>query len=211
MIHAVDQRDGELIAFNTGTGVLPAYRGRRIVKTMYENAIPALKQQGFSKCALEVITQNDRATKAYESVGFRITRTLKCYRGEFQAKQTTPFQLRSLPLKSIDWNSYPNQSKYSWDNHATIIAEGAYAFYEVMVEEEPSSFFVIDPESGYIPQLDVLSPTPNAWATLFSAIQSISPSIKINNVDTRLEEKIRGIEAVELPGTVDQYEMEMVL
>ena len=30
IIHAIDKRNGTLIAFNTGTGVLPSYRGKRL-------------------------------------------------------------------------------------------------------------------------------------------------------------------------------------
>ena len=43
IIHAIGRRHGEYIAFNSGTGVIPAYRGKKIVKTIYEFAIPELK------------------------------------------------------------------------------------------------------------------------------------------------------------------------
>jgi len=36
----VDQDAGHLTAFNTGTGVIPAFRGRQIVDKIYEKAIP---------------------------------------------------------------------------------------------------------------------------------------------------------------------------
>ena len=42
IIHAIDERGGALTAFNTGTGVIPDYRGKRIVKSIYNYAIPEL-------------------------------------------------------------------------------------------------------------------------------------------------------------------------
>ena len=65
MINGVDVRSGNLIAFNTGTGVLPSHRGLQIVKKLYEYAIPVLKKYGINKCKLEVIKEN-------------IIKTLKC-------------------------------------------------------------------------------------------------------------------------------------
>ena len=39
IINAIDERYGEYIAFNTGTGVIPEYRGQKIVKSIYLNRI----------------------------------------------------------------------------------------------------------------------------------------------------------------------------
>ena len=70
IIHAIDKRAGILTAFNTGTGVIPAYRGKRIVKSIYEYALEDLWQNGIEKSTFEVITKNNVAIRSYESVGF---------------------------------------------------------------------------------------------------------------------------------------------
>ncbi len=44
IINAIDYRNGKLIAFNTGTGILPEYRGKRIVKSIYDYALKDLKK-----------------------------------------------------------------------------------------------------------------------------------------------------------------------
>ena len=44
IIHGIDQHLGQKTAFNTGTGVIPSFRGRQLVDKIYEFAIPKLKQ-----------------------------------------------------------------------------------------------------------------------------------------------------------------------
>ena len=78
MIHGLDFRNGLYTAFNTGTGVVPAFRGQRLVGKMYETALPQLENRGIRACSLEVIQENEKAVKAYQKVGFSIVRELKC-------------------------------------------------------------------------------------------------------------------------------------
>ena len=70
--------ENKFTAFNSGTGVVPKYRGRRIVKQLYDFAIPELLKRGVEKCGLEVIKENEKAIKAYRRVGFEIIKILKC-------------------------------------------------------------------------------------------------------------------------------------
>ena len=86
IINGIDFKNDLLTAFNSGTGVLPAYRGKRIVKQLYDFAIPILIEKGVKNCGLEVIVGNEKAIKAYKSVGFEITRSLKCYSGELNVE-----------------------------------------------------------------------------------------------------------------------------
>lgn len=81
IIHAVDNRNGALTAFNTGTGVIPEYRGLKIVQSIYEHALPDLKRKGVENCSLEVITRNEKAIRSYQSIGFEIIKKYKCYHG----------------------------------------------------------------------------------------------------------------------------------
>ena len=53
IIHAVHERPGELTAYNSGTGVIPNYRGQRIVKSIYNFAIPDLIKNRMTKCVLD--------------------------------------------------------------------------------------------------------------------------------------------------------------
>ena len=81
MIIGIDYHNGKLTAFNTGTGVIPDYKGQALVDKMYEFARPIFQKKGIQKCMLEVIQGNARAIRVYERIGFKIVRSLRCFRG----------------------------------------------------------------------------------------------------------------------------------
>jgi len=70
---------GEPAAFDAGTGIVPAYRGRGLAKRMFEHALPGLQRRGVRRFVLEVLQDNARARRAYEKAGFAVTRELRCY------------------------------------------------------------------------------------------------------------------------------------
>ncbi|GHA45979.1 hypothetical protein GCM10007103_28780 [Salinimicrobium marinum] len=49
IINGIDLHQGKLTAFNTGTGVLPAYRSRKAVDQLYEFAFPYFRESGTEK------------------------------------------------------------------------------------------------------------------------------------------------------------------
>ncbi len=210
-IHAVDERQGELIAYNSGTGVIPDYRGQRIVNAIYDYAIPDLIEHGITKCLLEVITKNVKAIKSYEGIGFEIGKHYKCFGGAISSETQDKFTLREVGFNAVNWNAIPNQNLYSWDNQSRSLEEGNYKYFYVIVENQIESFFVINPLNGYIAQLEVFDRTELSWKTLFSAIQSLHKDVRINNIDDRLLGKIKAIESAGLKNTVNQYEMELAL
>ena len=211
VIHAVDRRNNELIAHNTGTGVLPNYRGRHIVDSIYDHALPILKEKGIEKTTLEVITENIPALKAYERIGFNRIRSLKCYSGDISMKkERTDFNLQKLHHDTFDWGK-TDQNQYSWDNHIEIAKRGPFVVYVVHRRNDRESYFVINPVNGHLAQFEVLKETRYSWEQLLSAIARISKTVKINNVDGSLKHKIDFLNHIGLTNTVDQYEMELNL
>lgn len=211
IIHAIDQRGGLMTALNTGTGVLPAFRGRGCVKAMYQLALQELPRIGIEKCMLEVITQNKAAIRSYEGIGFRTSRLLHCFAGTLDLQHPLPFDLEQVALHSVDWSRLPNQSFYSWDNQAETVRNSPFACCFVGHEGKRESFFIIHPENGYIAQLDVLLEANGNWERLFGAIQSLAKQVRINNVDAVLTEKLDQIQRFGLKPTVDQFEMELFI
>lgn len=209
IIHAIDKRNGILTAFNTGTGVLPDYRGKRIVHAIYKHAFSDLKQHGIRSIKLEVITKNTRAVRAYEGIGFEICKTFKCFNGKLQLQNNEAVQLKEINSHEVKWEALPNQEYYSWDNQKESLLNGDYKYFKVFNDKhDVDSFFIIKPESGYLAQIEVLNTeNTDSWTRLFSAINQISTTIKINNVDARLVDKIYQLRAVGLDNKIDQYEM----
>jgi len=213
IIHAIDKRNGTLTAFNTGTGVLPEHRGKRIVHAIYNHAINDLKQHGIKKIKLEVITENTRAIKTYEAIGFKICKNFKCFNGNISLQKTEKVNLKEIDAHKITWETLPNQEYYSWDNQKDSLRNGDYNYFQVLNDNhEAESFFIIKPKSGYLAQLDLLdTKNPYCWTRLFSAIKQISTTIKINNVDERLTEKTNQLVSMGLENKINQYEMELNL
>jgi len=212
IIHAIDHRNGHLTAFNSGTGVLPEYRGQRIVQKIYAQAIPQLKEIGVTKCALEVITQNIKAIKAYERTGFRIHKTFHCYNGSIAPITThSNLNIERTEVSKIDWTSLPHQHMYSWDHQKETLEKSDFTLFKVYFQDKWESYFIMDTARGYVAQLDIVAPSNNVWNRLFQGIHEISDHIKINNVDSEFKEKIEALEKINLPRVVDQYEMELYI
>ena len=116
IIHAIDNRHGKKIAFNTGTGVIPEYRGRRIVQAIYDFAIPDLKMNGITQCALEVIIENHKAIKSYQRVGFEICKTYNCFSGAIPLSTNEEIELQYAAQghpKMCKFFAYNYQCKYA--------------------------------------------------------------------------------------------------
>ncbi|MFD1096217.1 GNAT family N-acetyltransferase [Salegentibacter chungangensis] len=210
IIHAVDHRVGKLTAHNTGTGVLPEYRGRKFVDKIYEFAIPDLRRNGIKKTTLEVVTKNTSAIKVYKRTGFSISKTYKCFKGSFFHKPQRPEGLTEVLPGLFDWSLLADQSRYSWDNHRKSIQNGNYKFF-ILGRQIPLAAFIINPETGYIPQVHCLKNDEKTWEDLFEAIASVSSEIKINNVDIQEEGKIRQLKRAGLINHIDQFEMERII
>ena len=211
IINAVDYRNKKRIAFNTGTGVLPAYRGKRIVKSIYKYAIKDLVQHGITACALEVITENTIAIKAYKSIGFNIVKKYKCFSGKIQLKSNTKVTLHEINFSEFDALHIPNQEHYSWDHHKNVLKNGNYTYFKIINNHIFESFFVINPTNGYIAQFDTLTNKEEAWKRLFTGINQIAKTVKINNIDERLTNKIKNVALINLKNTIDQFEMRLDL
>ncbi|GAA4278651.1 GNAT family N-acetyltransferase [Aquimarina mytili] len=212
IINAIDQRQNDIIAFNTGTGVLPEFRRQNIVHSIYQFAIPELRKHGVTKCQLEVIKENIVAIKAYKKIGFHCIKNYKCYNGDIILNDTlsSDVELKRVNTKYFDWNTL-DQNTYSWDNHFNTISRGKYEYYAVLFNNTLDSYFVVNPLNRNLAQFNTLKNTTDNWTRLFAAIQSISKTIKINNVDESLTEKIDFLNKIKLKNTVNQYEMELYL
>lgn len=73
-----------------GVGVIPAKRGEGIGRAMMTYLLEQAEKRGIKRLYLEVIEQNQRAFKLYESLGFTITRRLTILSRKAQATTAEP-------------------------------------------------------------------------------------------------------------------------
>lgn len=208
IIHAVDTRNGKKIAFNTGTGVIPEYRGQRIIQQIYDYAFPILKKQGFTHSSLEVICENERAIKAYENVGFRICKKYYCYSGTFSLEKNNSTVLKQVVFSDIQWNYYNSNNYYCWDHQKETLQNSNYSYYQVFYHTNKIGFFVIDVKTGYLSQFETITNSDIEWYQLFQGIQEVNNTLKINNVTDHFKMKLKILNTLGLQNSINQYEME---
>ena len=199
----------EGVAFNTGTGILPEYRGKRLVDKIYNYALPFFRKNQIHKCALEVITQNERAIKVYERIGFLKVNEMKCYSGKIKQDNDSDFQIEKSPSLALDSVFDHN---YSWDNtsRALSIHKDLYQKYIIKSKNNRIGEFIINPNNGYLAQCELYVPESiEAWNQLFKAAHGFHKSIKLNNVPVSRTLLIEYLTNSSLANTIDQYEMEM--
>ncbi len=206
IIHCVTNQ----IAFNTGTGVIPAFRGQRIVSSIYQHALPELADHNIKMSKLEVITRNQTAIKIYQQVGFRITRTYHCFRGNINPMLPVA-QLKRVDVTELVWETIPNRQNQSWDHQERVLIDGPYEYYLAFVDQKLIGVIGINTSFGYVALLELMSQDDTSWGPLLSALANLSPWVKINNVDQRLEGKVQALKACGLENPIDQYEMELVI
>ncbi|SDE93294.1 Acetyltransferase (GNAT) family protein [Fontibacillus panacisegetis] len=64
--------NGQKIAWNGGTAVMPSFRGKGIGKVMMAKNIEYYTEQGLDIAYLEAISKNQHAIHVYEKVGYKI-------------------------------------------------------------------------------------------------------------------------------------------
>ena len=117
ILQGIGTWEGKNTAYNGGTGVVPAYRGRKLTQQLYEYSFPRLQEVGVEQCLLEVLQTNQPAVKTYRALGFKPTRKLISYKGTFSRtlpaeKENNP-AIRIQKVSSIDWPKLKNFWDYS--------------------------------------------------------------------------------------------------
>lgn len=214
IIHGIDFHNGIKTAFNTGTGVIPAYRNRQLVSKLYEHALPLLRENGVGKCMLEVITANEKAIRVYEKNGFRSLRKLHCFRGTLIA-EPEKVQLHKINMQSVFENNQSFRNWYSWDhsNEALQHMGSIYETYAVSrTGETPVGYFIINPQSGYLAQFEITTPENDAdYDLLLGGIALLKSNVRTNNLDAARTGHYNALLRNGLENHIDQFEMERLL
>jgi ribosomal protein S18 acetylase RimI-like enzyme len=93
---------GRKLAWNGGTGVVPAFRRRGLSKLMLGEAIRRVKEAGAESLHLEALTHNAPAVRAYSSCGFVIVDRLHTLHHKSGALNEASFvRDRSLSYMSV--------------------------------------------------------------------------------------------------------------
>lgn len=210
IINGIDHHNGKLTAFNSGTGVLSAYRGKAIVDRLYAHALPRFKERGVEKCMLEVIQENERALKVYGRIGFEISRSLTAWKGSLVSHNSN-YQLKKVSFQEIMNEDLYRSQLYSWDNmsEAVLLSESTKSSYLISDNSEKVVGYVTVSANGQVSQ--IYSKEEADLPEVVKSLSQVSPEIRFGNIPEERQNLISTLEVLGFENTVNQYEMEMLL
>lgn len=215
ILHAEKTEDGKRVIYNAGTGVVPDFRRKGLVKQMYDYILPVLQERKTDLIMLEVINGNEPAIRAYTHLGFKITRRLDCYKGNIKPAEIGP-DITIQQLNSFQWGVFKSfwDIQPSWQSSVMVLEKmredliilGAYK------KDDLIGYSIFNPVTGKVYQIAVSKEhRRNRIGTdLLRGIAEKSEGkiISINNVDDSSESTTKFLNAVGLENWVSQFEME---
>ncbi|MDN5201620.1 GNAT family N-acetyltransferase [Fulvivirgaceae bacterium BMA10] len=214
----IDNYQGRKSAFNGGTGVVPAFRGNHITAHLYEKAIPVFKANNVEQCVLEVLTDNERAQKVYQSIGFKTHRYFLCFKLLKKPNLSKPPLFKIEKISNPDWNLLQKFSDYSpsfLDIQSMLKRNIANEKVIVLSENDMPLAFAIYQNNGRLSQIavDKSNRGRGAGSALIDYIYKDvnKKHLTVINVDKNASEMISFLEKLGFENQVDQYEMILTL
>lgn len=91
--------DGQKTAWNGGTGISPAYRGKGVSRLLMEETLAIYKRENVELGTLEAIKENQVAIALYEKYGYVVANQLLFLSGEYEAKVTSTVALHIATIR----------------------------------------------------------------------------------------------------------------
>lgn len=207
------------ILYNAGTGVIPEYRGNKFTQKLYDYCLQKANSENITSIQLEVITKNNRAIKTYENIGFKIIRTLNCYKGILNVTESkSSFEVSQLSLS--DYTTLKTLCNYlpTWQNSIETIKK-LYQINDIKIIgvkhlEEIIGYVIFNNTSKKTLQIGLNKNYDRniIMNALFEFISNqYSKEIFAINLDDSAENIISGFNALGLNCFLKQYEMKITL
>ena len=217
ILHGFDIINNENVVYNGGTGVIPKKRGLGLTKQMYIFSLPVLEKKGIDKIILEVISNNIQAIKSYKKSGFRTTRELACFKGNFQiAKSNGEVQIKEL--ENYQWDLMQSfwDVNTTWQNSKNVMSKmrrdndsfGAY------IKNQLVGYIIYTPKSKRIRQIAVHKDFRKigvASKLIAQLAKKYGNTFSVINVDKKAKNITRFFNSVGFENYIEQLEMELIL
>lgn len=208
---ALTCRDGDRL-YNSGTGVVPAHRGRGLARRLVEHVITHCSA-GMTSYVLEVLDENAPAIALYRKLGFLETRGLQCWRYEPAAEPRQPLTVFGAPDLAAFAAAAAGAGELdlgpSWQNALASI-ERATEPYAVLGTAGGEGLVVAFPSSGDVPFLAVRAAARRRGLgseLLAGAAAHLGLPLRLINVDERAASVAAFLAAAGATRTVRQLEM----
>jgi ribosomal protein S18 acetylase RimI-like enzyme len=147
--------------YDAGTGIRPAYRRRGLSKRMFERMLPIFTADGYRQCLLEVITENFKAIKLYEGLGFEPTRTVSLLHcpEKLNTRDSWASKIELCPIDIPDWQLLRTfwDGEPSWQNSTEAIdrSRSSKRFTGAFVDGRCVGYIVYSANVGRVAHLAV--------------------------------------------------------
>lgn len=220
IFQTLNDYEGQLAAYNGGTGVIPGYLGQGLTAKMYDFILPRLKSSGVKKCVLEVLMDNEAAIKAYQKSGFQTTKTFQCLMlkdGILTRNYEVAIEIKKVREFSIEEYAALGEINPSMLDQLTQVKY--HLEKEVILECRKGiilkGYIIFQPQNGRITQLavDQSCRQQGVGTALVSHAYLLSESktLSVLNIAIEVEGVIRFFESLGFIRDIQQYEMQMQL
>jgi len=218
-LNSLDLWKGRLTVYDTGTGVIPEYRGQGIASQIFAFSFPKLKQVSAQQYLLEVIDTNLSAIRVYKEIGFREVRKLECFtlsgsvtRSLIEESNGIELRIESKP----DWELFQSFWDWepSWQNSINSIKRSLDINVLVCAFSEGScvGYGIVYTSNGDIPQL-AINKRCRRRGIGTRILQGLEKQIRSGqtgrmiNIDASAEATLGFCEAIGMKKIVNQHEM----
>ncbi|MBU1012915.1 MAG: GNAT family N-acetyltransferase [Bacteroidetes bacterium] len=208
-----------LTAYDTGTGIVKAYRKQGIATRIFNESLPVLKQHGVNQYLLEVIKTNTKAYELYKKAGFEVLREFDYFVSPIESINTTTEELiTGFSINEIDepqWDLFSTFRDFtpSWQNSSDSI-QRKRSFFKILGifnEKTLVGYGIIETHTGDIPQFAIAKNfrRKGLGTALFKTFCNTTESgiIKIINTDFKDKGTKIFIESLGFKAGFGQYEM----
>ncbi|MCE5345099.1 MAG: GNAT family N-acetyltransferase [Bacteroidales bacterium] len=218
-LNGIGMFNGQLTAYDTGTGTIEAFSGKGIASQVFTDSIPYLKAAGISQYLLEVLQHNTNAVSVYKKLGFIVSREFNYFK---QTNTEVKLLAKDLPVTfSIKEISIDNKDRFvrfwdfnpSWQNSFEAIQRCATDFKIIgaHLKQNLVGYCIFEPNSGDITQIaiDKGYRRIGIGSALFNEQVRCNryPSVKAINSEITCKEMTAFMESKNIPLTGKQFEM----
>ena len=204
--------DGELVAYDAGTGVRRDHQGKGLGGELFEHVADELRAMEYRRYLLEVLTGNAVALALYEAKGFAVVRTLHCYGADRSAiaRRHEGVTIGRATATEIARLVHLSGHRPSWQNSDEAIVSTVEECLVLHSGEGPSAYAVFVPSTGNVMRVgwgDGDIETARRVLAV-AATLSAAPELKALNIDDADRKTNDGIVRLGFRRSVSQYEME---
>lgn len=215
LLNAIGDFEGDKIAFDAATGIVPNHRQNGITTQLFEYCKRDLKLAGIARYVLEVIQENKVAVKTYRKLGLKETKEYACFR----QRATKPIDndgkiiITSMKDFPIDECQVMHTFVPSFENGLEAIKRNVHRYDVAWIGDEDviEAFAVYDKKVGQIKQLARKENAIKSLEKILLYISTLYEDIPIHNIDFRDKELIESLNRLGFNNFCDQFEMEIFI